>query len=150
VVKRIALFLITNLSVLLVLTTVVKILGVDQLLASQGIDLRTLLVFSAIFGFAGSIASLLISKPMAKWSTGAKIITTAANPTERWLVDTVAQLSRRAEVRMPDVAIYPGGPNAFATGAFRNSALARIMHDGVRSGTPDGGRMSSGRLAWAV
>jgi heat shock protein HtpX len=126
VVKRIALFVITNLSVLLVLTTVVKLLGVDQFLTSQGIDLRTLLVFSALFGFAGSIASLLISKPMAKWSTGAKVITAAANPTERWLLDTVAQLSRRAEVHMPDVAIYPGGPNAFATGAFRNSALVAV------------------------
>lgn len=124
--KRIALFLLTNLAVLLVLATVVQLLGIERFLSTQGIDLPTLLVFSAVVGFTGAIISLLISKPMAKWSTGAQIITASGSPAERWLLETVTRLARRAGIQTPEVAIYPGGPNAFATGAFRNSAFVAV------------------------
>ncbi len=124
--KRIALFLVTNLAVMVMLGSVIRLLGADRYLTQQGLDLPTLLVFSLIVGFSGSIVSLLISKPMARWTTGARVITTPANPTERWLLDTVAALAQRAGVRSPEVAVYEGEPNAFATGAFRNSALVAV------------------------
>ena len=81
---------------------------------------------SAIIGFTGAIISLLISKPMAKWQTGAHVITDPANADERWLLDTVHKLSTRAGIKMPEVAVYEGEPNAFATGAFKNSALVAV------------------------
>ncbi|WP_395701775.1 protease HtpX [Aquabacterium sp.] len=124
--KRIALFLVTNLAVMVMLGSVIRLLGADRYLTQQGLDLPTLLVFSLIVGFSGSIVSLLISKPMARWTTGARVITAPANPTERWLLDTVAALAQRAGVRSPEVAVYEGEPNAFATGAFRNSALVAV------------------------
>lgn len=124
--KRIVLFLLTNLAVLLVLTTVLRLLGVDRFLTQQGINVGALLAFSAVVGFAGSIISLLLSKPMAKWSTGAHPITTPGSASEQWLVDTVARLAKRAGIGMPEVAIYEGEPNAFATGAFKNSALVAV------------------------
>jgi heat shock protein HtpX len=124
--KRIVLFLVTNIAVLLVLTIIMQVFGIGQYLTQQGIDYRALLVFSAVIGFAGSIISLLISKPMAKWSTGARVIGTPQNETERWLVTTVKHLADRAQIGMPDVAIYEGAPNAFATGAFKNSALVAV------------------------
>ena len=124
--KRIVLFLLTNVAVLVMLGTVLRVLGADRYLTQQGLDVPTLLLFSAIVGFSGSIVSLLISKPMARWTTGAQVIRTPTTPTERWLVDTVAVLAQRAGIGRPDVAIYEGGPNAFATGAFRNSALVAV------------------------
>ncbi len=124
--KRILLFLVTNIAVLLVLTIVMQVFGIGQFLTQEGIDFTSLLVFSAVIGFAGSIISLLISKPMAKWSTGAHVIGTAQNDTERWLITTVKRLADRAEIGMPDVAIFEGAPNAFATGAFKNSALVAV------------------------
>jgi heat shock protein HtpX len=124
--KRVVLFLLTNLAVLLVLTTVLRLLGIDRFLTRQGIDVGALLAFSVVVGFTGSIISLLLSKPMAKWSIGAQVITAPAGVTEQWLVDTVAKLAKRAGIGMPEVAVYQGGPNAFATGAFKNNALVAV------------------------
>jgi heat shock protein HtpX len=124
--KRIVLFLATNLAVIVVLSVVLRLLGVDRFLHEGGINFSALLVFSAVVGFAGSIISLLMSKPMAKWSTGAQIISTPQNSTELWLVQTVERLAKKAGIGMPEVAIYEGEPNAFATGAFKNSALVAV------------------------
>ena len=124
--KRMVMFLVTNIAVLFVLSIVVQLLGVDRFLTAQGIDLGSLLVFSAVIGFGGAIISLLISKPMAKWSTGARVIDGSEGTTEQWMVQTVGRLAQRAGVGMPEVAIYEGTANAFATGAFRNSALVAV------------------------
>lgn len=124
--KRIILFIATNLAVLLVLSLVLNILGIGRGVSAAGINVGELLVFSAVVGFTGSIFSLLISKPMAKWSTGARVIDNPQNSTELWLVNTVRQLSERAGIGMPEVAVYEGEPNAFATGAFKNSALVAV------------------------
>ena len=124
--KRIVLFLVTNLAVMLVLSFFINILGVGQFLSEEGINYQSLLVLSAIIGFGGSIISLLISKPMAKWSTGARVIDGSEGSTEYWLVNTVKTLAERAGVGMPEVAIFQGAPNAFATGAFKNSALVAV------------------------
>lgn len=126
--KRIFLFVATNLAVMLVLSITLRILGVDRFLTAQGLNLPMLLAFSAVVGFAGSLISLLMSKPMAKWSTGAQVIDPNAprSQAEAWLVGTVHQLADRAGIGRPEVAIYEGAPNAFATGAFRNEALVAV------------------------
>ncbi len=124
--KRIVLFLLTNIAVVLVLSVVLSVLGVDRYLTASGLNLGMLLVYSLVLGFAGSFISLLMSKPMAKWSTGARVIDHPASTTEQWLVDTVARLAQRAGIGMPEVAIYDGDANAFATGAFKNEALVAV------------------------
>jgi len=125
--KRIALFLLTNLAVMVVLTVVLRLLGLDGAAMGQaGMQLGPLLAFSAVVGFTGSIISLLMSKQMAKWSTGAHVIGQPANQHEAWLVETVRKLATKAGIGMPEVAIYEGDANAFATGAFRNSALVAV------------------------
>jgi len=124
--KRIALFLATNIAVLIVIAVIFRLLGLEQIADANGLNLGALLTFSAVIGFTGAIISLLISKPMAKWQTGAHVIAQPSTAEERWLLDTVARLSDRAGVRTPEVAIYPGEPNAFATGAFKNSALVAV------------------------
>jgi heat shock protein HtpX len=125
--KRIVLFLATNLAVVLVLSIVLRVLGLDRMMAAQsGVGMGPLLVFSFVVGFTGAIISLLMSKPMAKWSTGAHVIEAPQNEHEAWLVETVRRLATTAGVGMPQVAIYEGAPNAFATGAFRNSALVAV------------------------
>jgi heat shock protein HtpX len=124
--KRIILFLATNLAVVLVLTVVLNVLGVGRAVSGTGINVGALAVFSLVVGFTGSIISLLMSKPMAKWSTGARVIEQPANTTEAWLVNTVQDLAQRAGIGMPEVAVYDGEPNAFATGAFKNSALVAV------------------------
>ncbi len=125
--KRIVLFLVTNLAVMLVLSIVLKLFGLDRMLASQaGISYGGLLAFSAVVGFTGAIISLLMSKQAAKWSTGAQVIEQPSNEAEAWLVETVRRLATKAGIGMPEVAIYEGEPNAFATGAFRNSALVAV------------------------
>ena len=124
--KRIALFLLTNVAVLVVISIIVNVLGLDRFLTAEGINLSGLLVFSAVVGFTGSIISLLISKPMAKFSTGARVIDGSEGTTEYWLVSTVRKLADTAGVGMPEVAIFEGAPNAFATGAFKNSALVAV------------------------
>jgi heat shock protein HtpX len=124
--KRIVLFLATNIAVLVVLSFVLNVLGVGQFLTANGIDITSLLIFSTVLGFAGSIISLLISKPMAKWSTGARVIDGSEGTNEFWLVATVKKLADKARIGMPEVAIFQGAPNAFATGAFKNSALVAV------------------------
>jgi heat shock protein HtpX len=124
--KRIALFVLTNLAILVVLGIVTSMLGVNQYLSARGLDLGSLLVFAAVIGFGGSFISLLISKWMAKWTTGAHVITQPANAMEQWLVETVRRHATKAGVGMPEVAIYEGEPNAFATGASKNSALVAV------------------------
>ena len=124
--KRIFLLIVTNLAVMLVLGIVASLLGVNRFLTANGLNLTALLGFAAVMGFGGAFISLLISKPMAKWTTGAQVITQPQSADEAWLVDTVKQLSQRAGLQMPEVAIYEGEPNAFATGAFRNSALVAV------------------------
>lgn len=124
--KRIILFIATNLAVMLVLSIVLSLLGIGRPGMGQDLDVTELLAFSLVVGFTGAIFSLLISKPMARWSTGARVIGTPATSTEQWLLATVGRLAQRAGIGMPDVAIYQGEPNAFATGAFKNSALVAV------------------------
>jgi heat shock protein HtpX len=125
--KRIVLFIVTNLAVMLVLSLVLTLLGLGRGGAAGGsLDLGSLMAFSLVVGFTGALISLLISKPMAKWSTGARVIQAAGSPTEAWLLQTVGQLAARAGIAMPEVAVYDGEPNAFATGAFKNSALVAV------------------------
>lgn len=124
--KRIVLFIATNIAVIAVMTIVLSLLGVDRFITQAGLNLPMLLVFSLVVGFTGSFISLLISKPMAKWSTGARVIDAPSTSTELWLIDSVSKLSQRAGIAMPEVAIFDGAPNAFATGAFKNSALVAV------------------------
>jgi heat shock protein HtpX len=124
--KRVILFILTNLAVMLVLSIIVRLFGLDRFLTANGLNLPALLVFSAVIGFGGATISLLMSKWMAKRSTGAEVITQPRDQTEQWLVDTVKRLADRAGIGMPEVAIYEGEPNAFATGAFKNSALVAV------------------------
>lgn len=124
--KRIFLFLATNMAVMLVLTVITNVLGINRFLTAQGLNYPMLLAFAAVVGFTGAIFSLLISKPMAKWSTGAKVIEAPQNETERWLVATVQRLATKGNIGMPEVAIYEGEANAFATGAFKNSSLVAV------------------------
>ncbi|MCC7701187.1 protease HtpX [Janthinobacterium sp. GW460P] len=124
--KRIVLFIATNLAVMLVLSLVLSLLGVGNPARGSTLNLGSLMVFSLVVGFTGSIFSLLISKPMAKWSTGARVIDNPTSSTELWLVNTVRALSERAGIGMPEVAVYEGDANAFATGAFKNSALVAV------------------------
>ncbi|WP_233237627.1 protease HtpX [Bordetella sp. LUAb4] len=126
--KRIILFVLTNLAVMLVLSATLRIFGVDRFLMANGLNVTQLLIFSVIVGFTGSIISLFMSKPMAKWSTGAQVIDPNAPRSQReaWLLDTVHQLADRAGIGRPEVAIYDGAPNAFATGAFKNDSLVAV------------------------
>lgn len=124
--KRIVLFVLTNLAVMLVLSVTTSLLGVNRYLAANGLNLSALMGFSLIMGFGGATISLLMSKTMAKWSTGAQVINQPRNADEAWIVQTVQRLSTNAGIAMPEVAIYDGEPNAFATGAFKNSALVAV------------------------
>jgi heat shock protein HtpX len=124
--KRIILFVLTNLAVVLVLGVVASLLGVNRFLTSNGLDLTALLGFALIMGFGGAFISLLISKPVAKWSSGVQVIAQPSNADEKWLVDTVKKLADKSGIGMPEVGIFPGDPNAFATGAFKNSALVAV------------------------
>jgi heat shock protein HtpX len=124
--KRIILFVLTNLAVMVVLGLVTSILGLNRFIGPNGIALGPLLGFSLVIGFGGAIISLLISKPVAKWSQGVKIINEPQNADEAWLVQTVRQFADKAGIGMPEVGIYEGAPNAFATGAFKNSALVAV------------------------
>ncbi|WP_456448470.1 protease HtpX [Thiolapillus sp.] len=126
---RILLFLGTNLAILAVLSVTMRILGVDEMLTQSGggLNLDTLLIVSAVIGFTGSFISLFASKWMAKSSMGVKTIENPVNPTERWLVQTVARLAQQAGIEMPEVGIFPSpSPNAFATGWNRNDALVAV------------------------
>ena len=124
--KRIILFVLTNLAVVLVLGVVASLLGVNRFLTSNGLNLTALLGFALIMGFGGAFISLLISKPVAKWSSGVQVISQPSNADEKWLVDTVKKLADKSGIGMPEVGIFEGDPNAFATGAFKNSALVAV------------------------
>jgi heat shock protein HtpX len=124
--KRIVLFVLTNLAVMIVISVMVRVFGLDQALEAHGLNLGALLVFSAVVGFTGAIISLLMSKSMAKWSTGAQVIDVPRDESQAWLLGTVKRLADKAGIRMPQVAVYEGAPNAFATGAFRNAALVAV------------------------
>jgi heat shock protein HtpX len=125
---RILLFLGTNLAVIFLLSVVFKLLGLDGILAANGVDLDlyALLVYSAVIGFSGSLISLFMSKTMAKHGMKVHVIEQPANQTEKWLVDTVSFQARRAGIGMPEVGIFDGAPNAFATGWNKNDALVAV------------------------
>ena len=124
--KRIALFLLTNLAVMLVLGLMTSLFGLNQFIGRNGLQVGTLMAYSLVVGFTGSIISLLLSKTMAKWSTGAEVITQPRSQDEAWILQTVQTLANQAGIAMPEVAIYEGEANAFATGAFKNSALVAV------------------------
>ena len=138
--KRIFLFLVTNIAVLLVLNITLRLLGVDRILNADGtgINFQSLLVFAAVIGFGGSFISLLMSKWMAKRSVGAQVIETPSNQTERWLFDTVQRQAQRAGIRMPEVAIYDAPEiNAFATGWNKDAALVAVSTGLLNNMTAD-------------
>jgi len=128
--KRIALFVLTNLAIMVVLmvtlTIIQAVFGVNLSMGGRSLNLGGLAIFALVFGFGGAFISLLISKPMAKWTTGAQVIQQPRNAMEQWLVETVRRHAQKANIGMPDVAIYEGEPNAFATGASKNSALVAV------------------------
>jgi len=135
--KRIVLFLATNLAVMLVLGIVLNVLGVNRFISAQGLNIPMLMVFSLIVGFTGAFISLLMSKPMAKWSTGAQVIDNPRSADEQWLVGTVKRLADKAGIGMPEVAVYEGEANAFATGAFKNSSLVAVSTGLLQSMTKE-------------
>lgn len=124
--KRIFLFILTNVAVMAVLLAVTRIFGLGNYITAFGMNYASLAVYSLVIGFVGAIISLLMSKPIAKWTSGAKVIKQAQNSEEAWLLDTVRALSQKAGIGMPEVAVFEGSPNAFATGAFKNSALVAV------------------------
>src|SRR5687768_217321 len=124
--KRIVLFVLTNLAVVVVLGVVASLLGVNRYLTANGLNLGQLLVFAALMGFGGAIISLLVSKPVAKWSSGVQVINGSEGPDEAWIVNTVRKFADQAGIGMPEVGVFPGEPNAFATGAFKNNALVAV------------------------
>ena len=124
--KRIFLFVLTNFAVMAVLMVTSRLLGVDRYLTANGLNMSALAGFSLIMGFGGATISLLMSKTMAKMSTGARVINQPQTADEAWIVHTVQGFAQKAGIGMPEVAIYDGAPNAFATGAFKNSALVAV------------------------
>jgi heat shock protein HtpX len=124
--KRILLFVLTNVAVMAVLGITASLLGVNRYIGSAGLNLGHLMGFSLLMGFGGAIISLLMSKTIAKWSSGVQVISNPSNADEAWIVDTVRRLSQKAGIGMPEVGIFEGAPNAFATGAFKNSALVAV------------------------
>lgn len=125
--KRILLFLATNVAIVLVLSVTMRVLGVEPYLSANGLNLNSLLIFAAVMGFGGSFISLAISKWMAKKSMGVQVIESPNTATERWLVDTVRRYSEEAGVGMPEVGIFDSPEvNAFATGMSKNSSLVAV------------------------
>lgn len=135
--KRIFLFLMTNFAVMAVLMVSSRILGVDRYLTANGLNMSALAGFSLLMGFGGATISLLMSKTMAKASTGAQVIVQPRNADEAWIVETVRKFADTAGIGMPEVAIYDGAPNAFATGAFKNSALVAVSTGLLQSMTKE-------------
>ena len=136
--KRILLFVLTNVLVVAVLGIMASLLGVNRYLTAGGLNLSALLGFALIMGFGGATISLLISKPMAKWTTpGLRVLNQPQNADEAWIVETVRKLSEKAGVGMPEVAIFDSDPNAFATGAFKNSALVAVSTGLLRGMTQE-------------
>ncbi|MDH4396335.1 MAG: protease HtpX [Limnobacter sp.] len=135
--KRIVLFLVTNMAIMLVLGITVQVLGINQFMAGGNLNLTMLLAFSAVMGFGGSFISLMMSKTIAKWSTGARVIEQPSNDMERWLVSTVQRLAQRANIAMPEVALYEGAPNAFATGPSKSNSLVAVSTGLLQSMTKE-------------
>ena len=135
--KRILLLVLTNIAVMAVLLITTRILGVDRFLTANGLNMTALAGFSLVMGFGGAFISLLISKPMAKFSTGAHVIEQPRNADEAWIVETVRRFADKAGIGMPEVAIYDGALNAFATGAFKNSALVAVSTGLLQNMTRD-------------
>ncbi|WP_310567088.1 protease HtpX [Hydrogenophaga sp.] len=135
--KRILLFVLTNFAVMAVLMVTTRLLGVDRYLTANGLNMTALAGFSLVMGFGGATISLLMSKTMAKMSTGAQVIEQPRNADEAWIVDTVRKFADKAGIGMPEVAIYDGAPNAFATGAFKNSALVAVSTGLLQSMTKE-------------
>ena len=140
--KRVFLFVVLNIAIMFAMMVMFHVvcafLGInpnDAFRGAHGLDLTSLAVFSLVWGMAGGFISLLLSKPMAKWSVGAKTIDGTEGETERWLVETVRMLADRANLKMPEVAVYHGDANAFATGAFRNHALVAVSDGLIRTMT---------------
>jgi heat shock protein HtpX len=124
--KRILLLVLTNVLIVVVLGIAASLLGVNRYLTSNGLNLGLLLGYALLIGFGGAFISLLISKPMAKWSSGVQVIAQPQNADEAWIVETVRKFSEKAGIGMPEVGIFEGEPNAFATGAFKDSALVAV------------------------
>ncbi len=124
--KRILLLVLTNVLIVVVLGIAASLLGVNRFLTSNGLDLGLLLGYAMLIGFGGAFISLLISKPMAKWSSGVQVIAQPQNADEAWIMETVRKFSEKAGIGMPEVGIFEGEPNAFATGAFKDSALVAV------------------------
>ncbi|NJM43372.1 MAG: protease HtpX [Brachymonas sp.] len=135
--KRVFLFLLTNIAVMVVLGIVTSIFGLNRFMGPGGLSIPTLMMYSLVVGFTGAFISLLISKPMAKFSTGARVISSPQNSDEAWIVATVQKFADKAGIGMPEVAIYEGEPNAFATGAFKNSALVAVSTGLLQSMTKE-------------
>jgi heat shock protein HtpX len=135
--KRIFLFVLTNFAVMAVLMVTSRLLGVDRYLTANGLNMTALAGFSLVMGFGGAIISLLMSKTMAKMSTGARVINQPQTADEAWIVQTVQTFAQKAGIGMPEVAIYDGAPNAFATGAFKNSALVAVSTGLLQSMTKE-------------
>lgn len=138
--KRVLLFLATNLAIIVVLSITLRLLGVERILDAQGVglDLNALLMFAAVFGFGGALISLALSKWTAKRLTGAQVISEPRTPTEIWLVETVRRQAKQAGIGMPEVAIYDAPEvNAFATGASRNHALVAVSTGLLQTMTRD-------------
>ena len=136
--KRVLLFLLTNIAILVVLSVVVSVLGLDQALYQRGLNLGALLGFSFVFGMGGAFISLAISKWMAKMAVGATVIEKPRNNTESWLVNTVHMHAQAANIAMPEVAVYDSPePNAFATGRSRNNSLVAVSTGLLRAMNAD-------------
>lgn len=124
--KRVILLIATNIAVMLVLSIAAQLLGINRFITAGGLNMGTLLAFAGLMGFGGAFISLWMSKAMAKWTTGARVIEQPSNETERWLLFTVRKLADRAGLPMPEVAVYDGEPNAFATGASKSNSLVAV------------------------
>jgi heat shock protein HtpX len=135
--QRIFLFLATNLAVMVVLGIVSSLFGLGRVMGPNGMNLGSLMATSLVIGFTGAIISLLMSKFMAKRSMGARVIETPQNADEAWILETVRKFADKAGIGMPEVAIYDGEPNAFATGAFKNSALVAVSTGLLQSMTKE-------------
>lgn len=138
--KRVGLFLMTNLAIIVVLSITLRVLGVERILDEQGVglDINSLLIFAAVFGFGGSFISLAMSKWTAKRFTGAEVIAQPRNADEQWLLQTVQQQAKQAGIGMPEVAVYDAPDvNAFATGMSRNNALVAVSTGLLNSMTRD-------------
>ncbi len=135
--KRIFLFAMTNIAVVVVLGIVTSVFSLNRFIGAGGLQVGALMGYALVVGFTGAFISLLMSKPMAKWSTGARMIDNPQTPDEAWIVQTVKKLADKANIGMPEVAIFEGEPNAFATGAFKNSSLVAVSTGLLQSMTRD-------------